>query len=56
MQEKIEKRKLSSNTRKFSLIDELDFPYLKGSTGDRQKEFKKIHTKACQAEILGHQK
>lgn len=43
MQEKVEKRKLPSNARKFSLNDELDFPYLKGSTGDQQKEFKKIH-------------
>lgn len=30
--ENTEKKKLSSNARKFSLADELDFPYLKGST------------------------
>lgn len=52
MQEKIEKRKLSSNARKFSLIGELDSPYLKGSTGDQQKAFKKIHIEACQPEIF----
>lgn len=56
MEEKIEKRKLSSNARKFSLIEALDFPYLKGSTDDQQKEFKKIYIKACQPEIIGHQR